>query len=57
MKRAISLMLTVVLLVSMIPAAAAAGFVKKDVWEDTLFSDVSADDWFYDTVKPPMSWI
>ena len=51
MKRIVSLLLTAVMLVTMIPAGLAVGFERNGTWADTLFSDVSEGDWFYSAVK------
>lgn len=39
------------MLVSLIPAAAAAGFERTQTWSDDLFTDVETEKWFYETVK------
>ena len=51
MKRLISMVLTAAILVSLIPSALAAQFASTRSWSHELFTDVSADDWFYEDVK------
>ncbi len=51
MKRALSLLLAIVMVVSMVPAAAAAGFDRSKTWSDGMFADVAVDSWYYETVK------
>ena len=57
-QRILSLLLSIVLLFSMLPAAALAAetggidnFKKINSYADASFSDVSSNDWFYENVK------
>ena len=52
MRKAISLLLTLAMVLTMLPATALGGnFARTRTWSDDLFTDVSRENWFYDTVK------
>ena len=50
-KRWMSMVLAVAMVLTMIPAAFASNFEKSRDWSDSLFDDVTVNDWFYETVK------
>ena len=51
-KKILAFLLAVVMICSMIPAAAATEeFPRTRTWSDDLFADVSSEDWYYENVK------
>ena len=51
-KKILSFVLALVLILGMTPLTAMAeGFARTVAWEEDLFTDVTAEDWFYDNVK------
>ena len=57
MKRTLSILLCIILLLGMLPAGAMAvespgfdGFAARNTYEEGRFSDVSPDKWFYENV-------